>query len=128
MVLTKIAVQGHTHTHTHTQISSYPHTLIVHVRVLQLFSQCSTGSCGLGPASILDLKRGEKMGCVCACVCVCVRTCLCVCACAYVFLCVSSEDAEQRKIHVVCVCVSVGHVLCVILTSCLCSVSVVFPN
>ena len=108
--------------HEHILLSTHAYSARVCVCVLQLFSQCSTGSCGLGPASILNLKRGEKMCCVCVheCVSMCSRACVCVCVC----VCVCSEDAEQRKMHVVCV--SVGHVLCLILTSCLCSVSVVF--
>ena len=44
----------------HGQILLPTHPNSVCVWQLQLFSQCSTGSCGLGPPSILDLKRGEK--------------------------------------------------------------------
>lgn len=55
------------------------------------------------------------------CVCVHASVSICICMCEY------TEDTEQRRVCSMCT-VSVGHVLCVIPTSCLCSLSVVFPN
>lgn len=52
----------HTHTHQHTLLTfTYPDSACEWCSYFQL---CSTGSCGLGPVSILELKRGEKMGCI----------------------------------------------------------------
>lgn len=73
----------YTHTHTHPYSTS----------VSQLFSQCSTGSCGLGPASILDLKREEKMGCVC----MSVHTHVCLCVH------VEGQKTQQRLNYMHCV-------------------------
>lgn len=97
----------HARTHIHT-LTVHPHRPSARARALhlQLFWPCSAGSCGLGPASISGLKRGEKMG----------R--------ARIYACVGWERRKVCALYV-----SVGHVCCVILRSCLCSVSsVVFPN
>lgn len=70
--------------------------------VLQLFSPI--GSCGLGPASILKLKRGEKMGhaCVQMYVCVCMYT-VCVCLkCKY--MCVESTHSKRKNASVLFKC------------------------